>query len=105
MTEKYSSNDDVVRKIIAQTTYSEEVAIQKLNQFNGDFMKVLKDYMGIPEKKNNKPVKSLNQEIYKQIRSSLDSAMSEHRQKNPLDVEQATQNLKESEDRHKQKQG
>lgn len=104
MTEKYSPNDDIVRKIVAQTNYSEEIAIQKLHQFNGDFMKVLKDYMGIPEKKTNKPIKSLNQEIYKQIRSTLDTAMTEHREKNPLDVEQATQNLKESEERHKQNQ-
>lgn len=102
MTEIYSPNDERVRKIMAQTNYSEEIAIQKLDQFNGDFMKVLKDYMGIPEKKSNKPVKSLNQEIYKQIRSNLDSAMSEHREKNPLNIEQASQNLKESEERRKQ---
>lgn len=104
MSEKYSANDDIVRKIIAQTNYNEEIAIQKLYQFNGDFMKVLKDYMGIPEKKPNKQIKSLNQEIYKQIRNNLDTAMSKHRENNPLNIEQATQNLKESEERHKQKQ-
>lgn len=102
MTEKYSTNHDAVRKIMSQTNYTEEIAIQKLDQFHGDFVKVLKDYMGIPEKKNAKPIKSLNQEIYKQIRTTLDKAMTDHREKNPLDIEQATQNLKESEERQKQ---
>ena len=102
MTEKYSANHETIRKIMAQTTYTEEIALQKLNEFNGDFMRVLKDYMGVPEKKNTKKIKSLNQEIYKQIRTNLDKAMTDHREKNPLDIEQATQNLKESEERHKQ---
>lgn len=102
MENKYLTNDDV-QKIMSQTTYTEEVARQKLEQFNGDFMKVLKDYMGIPlDKKSVAPKKSINQEIYRQIRSNLDSAMTDYRNKNPLDIQQATQNLKESEERRKQ---
>jgi hypothetical protein len=100
MSEK-STTIDSIRKIMSQTTYNEEVAREKLDQFNGDFMRVIRDYMGIPEKRTTKPIKSLNQEIYKQIRHTLDTAMTEHRQKNPLDLEQATKNLQESEDRQK----
>lgn len=97
-----SSITDSIRKIMCQTTYSEEIAREKLEQFNGDFMRVIRDYMGIPEKKTSKPIKSLNQEIYRQIRHTLDTAMTEHREKNPLDLDQASKNLQESEERRKQ---
>lgn len=95
--------DDNIRIIMAQTNYSEEIAREKLQLFNGDVLRVVRDYMGIPEKKPSKHIRSLNQEIYRQIRYTLDSAMTEHRQKNPLDVEQATKNLQESEERQKSK--
>ena len=66
-------------------------------------MKVLKDYMGIPEKKVNTQIKSVNQEIYKQIRHSLDQTMKEYRDKNPIDIDQVKTNLQESEEREKDK--
>ena len=43
--------DTYVKQIMSQTTYSEQEAREKLQEFNNDFMKVLKNYMGIPEKK------------------------------------------------------
>ena len=96
-TEKY------VQHIMSQTNYSEEVAREKLKECNNDFMKVLKDYMGIPEKKVNTQIKSVNQEIYKQIRHSLDQTMKEYRDKNPIDIDQVKTNLQESEEREKDK--
>jgi hypothetical protein len=95
--------DEIIKKILNQTNYTEEIARKKLEEFNNDFMKVLKDYMGISEKKENNAVKSINQEIYRQIRHNLDSSMAEYRNKNPLDINQATQNLMESEERLKNK--
>lgn len=95
--------DEIIKKIMNQTNYTEEIAKKKLEEFNYDFMKVLKDYMGISEKKENNAVKSINQEIYKQIRHNLDSSMAEYRNKNPIDINQATQNLRESEERLKNK--
>jgi len=59
--------------IVSQTNYSVEIAAEKLNNFGGDHIKVIRDYMGIPEKKET--VTSLNQEIYKQIRFKLDDSM------------------------------
>ena len=49
----FFSNDDLdkhVRKVMAQTDYTEDQARDKLKLFNCDYMKVLKDYLGIPEK-------------------------------------------------------
>jgi ATP-dependent Lon protease len=99
----FFNNDDVdkyVKIVMTQTNYTEEEARQKLQLFNCDYMRVLKDYMGIPEKKEVK-AKSLNQEIYKQIRTKLDSSMKEYREKNPINMEQIVTNLQESEERER----
>ena len=66
-------------------------------------MKVLKDYMGIPEKKETTQIKSVNQEIYKQIRHSLDQTMKDYRDKNPINIDQIKTNLQESEERENEK--
>jgi len=106
---KTINNDDLdclVAKVLAQTDYTEEVAKAKLQEFNYDLMRVLKDYMGIPEKKTSQgQVKSINQEIYKQIRHTLDSSMRTYREKNPINIEQVITNLAESEENEKVKNG
>lgn len=97
MTEKY------VKDIMTQTNYSEEVAREKLALFNNDFMKVLKDYMGIKDNEKPRQIKSVNQEIYKQIRHNLDKSMKDYREKNPVNVDQVITNLQESEERERYK--
>ena len=106
----FISNDEIsilVNKVLAQTNYTEEIAKTKLQEFNYDLMRVLKDYMGIPEKKTDSgtKIKSINQEIYKQIRHTLDSSMREYREKNPVNIEQVVTNLSESEENEKNKNG
>jgi exopolyphosphatase/pppGpp-phosphohydrolase len=64
--------------IIRQTNYSLEVAREKLQENNGDHIKVIKEYFGITEKKAPK-VASVNQEIYRQLRKKLDTNMSDYR--------------------------
>ena len=66
--------DENVQVIMRQTDYTEEVAKEKLKEFNYDHIAVIKSYLGVPEKKAA-PVKSLNQEIYKQLRHRLDKNM------------------------------
>jgi hypothetical protein len=97
--------NNLVNKVLAQTNYTEEMAKTKLQLFNYDLLRVLKDYMGIPEKKTDTKIKSINQEIYKQIRHSLDSSMKEYREKNPVNMEQIITNLTESEENEKSKNG
>ena len=67
-----------VQLILRQTDYTEEVALEKLKEHNFDEISTIKSYFGISEKKTN-PVKSVNQEIYKQLRSKLDSSMYDYR--------------------------
>ena len=103
MDNKTIAQEKYVRHIMSQTNYTEEVAREKLKEFNNDFMQVLKDYMGIPNKKENTQIKSINQEIYKQIRHSLDQTMKDYREKNPINIDQVKTNLLESEERVKDK--
>ena len=75
--------DNHIELILRQTDYTKDIAIQKLQHHNNDPLKVIKEYMGIlPSAEKKAPVKSLNQEIYKQIRSKLDTSMREYREKN-----------------------
>ena len=62
--------DRKIQIIVLQTDYTEEEARTKLSEFEQDHMKVIRSYLGITEKKAP-PIKSVNQEIYKQIRDRL----------------------------------
>jgi len=74
-----NSNDiqEKVEMILRQTDYTEEQAKIKLKEFNYDHIQVVKSYLGITEKKAP-PIKTVNQEIYKQIRHRLDSNMRDY---------------------------
>lgn len=70
--------DSKIQIILRQTDYTEETAREKLKQFDYNEIRVIKNYFGITEKKPPS-VKSVNQAIYKQLRSHLDSAMKDYR--------------------------
>lgn len=72
--------DDKVQIILRQTDYSEEQAREKLKEHNYNEINVIKSYFGIPEKKTQS-VKSVNQEIYRQLRHKLDSDMSKYKER------------------------
>jgi hypothetical protein len=64
--------EELVQIIIRQTDYSICKARENLIELDYDHIKVIKKYLGIPEKKT--PVyKSVNQEIYKQLRVKMGS--------------------------------
>ena len=75
----FIETNDITNKvqiILRQTDLSEEVAREKLREANFDHISVIKSFLGIAEKKAP-PIKSKNQEIYKQLRYKLDSSMRE----------------------------
>jgi hypothetical protein len=67
-----------VELILRQTNYSLEEAREKLHEYNDDHMQVIKSYFGITEKKEL-PVKSINQEIFRQLRKKLDTNMRDYK--------------------------
>jgi hypothetical protein len=102
----FFNNDDLsenIKKVISQTNYTEEEAKEKLLLFNCDYIEVIKDYMGIPNKKEEKKVKSVNQEIFRQIRTKLDKSMKDYREKNPINIDQIIDNFNVSDEREKNK--
>lgn len=56
-----------------QTNYTIDEIKDKLIEYDYVYMDIIKEYMGI-KKDKPKPIKSLNQEIYRQIRIKLDEA-------------------------------
>lgn len=76
--ETYNKDIDL---ILRQTNYTKEIALEKLQLHNNNAINVIKDYMGIKSTEKKAPIKSFNQEIYKQIRTKLDTSMSEYREK------------------------
>jgi hypothetical protein len=70
--------EEKLQMVIRQTGYNEEVAREKLLEHGFDEIATIKAYLGIPEKKTTQ-VKSINQEIYKQLRNKLDSNMQDYK--------------------------
>jgi len=66
-----------VQIILRQTNYTEEEAFEKLKAAKYDYVYVIKSYIGIAEKKAPE-IKSINQEIYKQLRRNLDGTMRDY---------------------------
>ena len=64
--------DENVDIIVRQTELSHEEAKKRLELYNGDYMKVLNDFFGIKKREANKL--TINQQIYKEIRSVMDDA-------------------------------
>jgi hypothetical protein len=63
-------NEKEINKILKQTNYSREKAIEELEKI-GNYLKVIKNYMEI-EKKEEKEI-SVNQQRYKEIRNFLNN--------------------------------
>ena len=72
--------DNQVQIIMRQTDYDFEIAKLKLIEHNYDYLGVIKSYIGVTEK-TAPVVKSINQEIYKQIRHKLDTSMREYNER------------------------
>lgn len=83
--------EDLAEIVQRQTSYTFAESIEKLSQHNNDHIEVIKEYMGIKPKE--KKVKSINQEIFKQIRYKLDNSMKEYNNKNPLDLQDVVHKL------------
>ena len=73
--------DEKINVIMRQTDYDEKTANEKLIEHCYDHIKVIKTYLGITEKKAPAGQKSINQEIYKQLRHKLDDSMKSYLQK------------------------
>jgi hypothetical protein len=95
------TEDPKIQIIMNQTSYTKEEAIEKMELFNNDHIKVIKEYLGVSDKSQKSKSKSLNQEIYTQIRQKLDT--SEYRKTHSIDIDQVINNFRESDEKNKNK--
>ena len=68
--EKVNRENELVQMIMRQTDYTEDIAREKLIENKYDTILVIKKYMGLNDTKPE-VIKSVNQEIYKQLRHKL----------------------------------
>jgi hypothetical protein len=82
-----------IEMILRQTDYDAATAEEKLLEFNDDPIKVIKSYLGILEKPSEKnQIKSVNQEIYRQLRQKLNISEFNKKQQEKLESEIAKNN-------------
>lgn len=72
--------EEKINIVMRQTDYSFVVAKEKLIENDYNELYCIREYLGITEKKEPTPPKSLNQEIYKQFRKKLHTDMPLHLQ-------------------------
>ena len=70
--------NDFITIIMRQTSYTEDIAKQKLEEWDNDHISVIKEYYGLKKKPSDesKKITSINQDIYKNIRNFMDSTSS-----------------------------
>ena len=80
---KYTKEDaqanvlhEMIEMVTRQTEYDYDKAKEKLEQNDWNYTKVIREYIGITE--TPEPKKTLNQEIFKQIRNHMDLASSNY---------------------------
>jgi len=78
-----------INYVLNQTNYNYETALIMLEKHNFDKISVIKDYLGIKPK--SKEIKSINQEIYNQIRKQID--ITNYINKNPLNLNHIISNI------------
>jgi hypothetical protein len=79
----------LVSLVTGQTDYDNETALDKLSEYNYDPIAVIRDFMG--PKKDIKTVndnKTLNQRVYQEMRSMLDTANAAYREKKDKEEEE-----------------
>ena len=95
----------LVEMVMRQTNYSFDEAKTNLKNSNNDYMKVIREAIGVAPK-NTAPVTTINQGIYKEIRCLMDTAAATHRRKKEFDEkkEQLIAHLKkQKEEKDKEK--
>lgn len=91
------TKEQYINKIIKQTNCTKQQIETQLNEFNYEFI----TDTNIPT--FNKPEKSNNQEVYRQIRQTLNESSQSFQEKNPIIIEHVVRNFKESDKNNKSK--
>ena len=96
----------LVEMVMRQTNYSFDEAETNLVKHNNDYMKVIREAIGVAPKAAD-TVTSINQGIYKEIRGLMDTAAAAHRRKKEFEEKREQliaylKKRKEEQDKEKQ---
>jgi hypothetical protein len=70
-------NEDEVEIVLRQTTLSRDEVVERLKNNGNKYLTVIEEFMGIDKNKNKNKKENaitLNQQIYKEIRTVMDDA-------------------------------
>tara|TARA_Y100000592_G_C5299708_1_gene234883 strand:+ start:151 stop:570 length:420 start_codon:yes stop_codon:yes gene_type:complete len=87
----------IIELVVRQTSYSEEEARRHLELFDFNYLKVIREFLGLSNSKSkDEIITSTNQAIYKEIRGCMDNAAKRYRNKKEWEErqEQILQELK-----------
>jgi hypothetical protein len=79
--------DEDINFIMRQTNYTREISYQKLLEHDHNKIHIIKEFMGIPFSQKEVPKKSIQQEIYSQIRKKMDITDFYNKQNEKLEKE------------------
>ena len=71
--------EDACQKIMRQTDYDKDKSLQKLKEHDLDIIKIVREWMGVPIKKEEK--RTANQMVFAEFRSFLDKAANNYYKK------------------------
>lgn len=87
------SSPDALTTVLTQTNYTKEQAMEQLEIHHGDFMKVIRNFLKIPDKKPE--ILSPKQEMFRQMRQNLD--ISKYWEANPVNINHVAESFQEEE--------
>jgi len=69
-------NDEIIKLVMRQTDYDKDKVIEKLKEWDNNYINVIKEYMNpnFQNKKQEKKFVSKNQQVYGEIRNFMDVA-------------------------------
>jgi hypothetical protein len=71
-------NEEAVDIVLRQTTLSRDEVIERLSKNENNYLKVIEEFMGINKNKQKNNI-TVNQQIYKEIRTVMDGAANNFR--------------------------
>ena len=80
-TREDKQKDMIIQVVTRQTSLTYDEAKEKLEKEKYNYMKVIKEWNGIQTKEDSNTPKTVNQEIYKQIRGLMDNSCKNYRMK------------------------
>ena len=72
------NNEELVEIVLRQTTLSRDEVIERLSKNENNYLNVIEEFMGINKNKQKNNI-TVNQQIYKEIRSVMDGAANNFR--------------------------